>query len=136
MNTYVNISNELRSFFSTCKFFKLLLPLDIIIMFAGLVLIFLNDTLGISLGGFFSALSYWVFILGLLLTYASLKEQFLYIGLLGYGGLCFISLLIDLIGKYHYLSWWSLFRVAIFGGLGYLVLRKTMVGSSNINING
>ena len=55
MNAYVNISNELRNFFSTNKIFRYLLPLDIVIMFTGLALTFLNTALRISIGGFFSA---------------------------------------------------------------------------------
>ncbi|NLK86735.1 MAG: hypothetical protein GX279_04485 [Clostridiaceae bacterium] len=136
MNTYQNISNELKSFFDSNKFFKMLLPLDIIVMFVGLALILLNDILGISIGSFLSALSYWAFIVGLLLTYANLKEQFLYIGLFSYGGICFINVLIAIFGRLHYLNWYSLFRLLIFGGLGYLVLRRTMVGSTGAKING
>lgn len=136
MNAYQNISSELRSFFSTIKLFKLLLPLDIIIMFAGLALILLDDILGISIGSFLSNLSYWAFILGLLLTYANLKKQFLYIGLFGYAGICFVNILIAVFSKPHYLSWYSLFRLVVFGGLGYLVLRRTMTQSPGINMNG
>ena len=136
MNAYQNISNELRGFFSTNKILKLLLPLDIIIMFVGLALVFLSGTLGIYIGSILSGLIYWAFILGLLLTYANMKEQFLYIGLLGYGATKLIDVLIAIIGKYHYLDWGSLYRLVIFGGLGYLVLRKTMVGSSRVNIDG
>lgn len=105
-------------------------------MFVGLALLLLNNVLRVDIGDVLVQVAYWAFILGLLLTYANLKEQFLYIGLLGYGGINLISLLISMIGRAHYLSWSSLFRVAIFGGLGYLVLRKTMVAPSSTNING
>ena len=136
MNAYQNISNELRSFFSNNKIFKLLLSLDIIIMFVGLALVFLSGTLGISIGSFLSGIAYWAFILGLLLTYASMKEQFLYIGLLGYGAVKLVDVLVAIIGRYHYLDWGSLYRLVIFGGLGYLVLRKTMVTPSSTNVEG
>jgi hypothetical protein len=136
MNAYQNISNELRSFFSTNKFFRVLLPLDIIIMFAGLALMFLNNVLGITIGAFLGNLAYWAYILGLLLTYADLKEQFLYIGLFGYGGTRFLEVLIAIFGRFHYLNWAALFGFIIFGGLGYLVLKRNMTRSSGINING
>ena len=136
MNAYQNISNELRGFFSTNKIFKLLLPLDIIIMFVGLALVFLSGTLGIYIGSILSGLIYWAFILGLLLTYANMKEQFLYIGLLGYGAVKLVDVLVAIIGRYHYLDWGSLYRLVIFGGLGYLVLRKTMVTPSSTNVEG
>lgn len=42
VNTYSNISSELRTFFSTNKFFKILLPIDMVLLFAGLVLLFVN----------------------------------------------------------------------------------------------
>jgi hypothetical protein len=125
MHAYVNISKELRSFFSNNKIFRYLLPLDIVIMFAGLILIFMNVTLSINIGGFLSALAYWAFIIGLLLTYASLKERPLYIGLLGYGAIYLISFLASLF-RSGYFSCSSLFRFVVYAGLGFLLLRKTL----------
>ena len=58
MNAYVNISRELRSLFSTNRILRYIFPLDVIIMFASLILIFLNNTVGVNIGGFFSALTY------------------------------------------------------------------------------
>ena len=136
MNTFSNVSSELRAFFSTNRIFKILLPIDMVLLFAGLIILFLINILGIGLGGFFSALGYWAFILGLLLTYANMKEQFLYIGLFGYGAINILDFLISLIGKYHIFSWANLFNAAIFGGLGYLVLKRTLSGSAGASING
>lgn len=129
MNAYVNISKELRGLFSTNKTFRYLLPLDVVIMFAGLILIFMNVTLNINIGGFLGALAYWAFIVGLLLTYASLKERPLYIGLLGYGAIYLISFL-TLLFRSGYFSCASLFRFAVYAGLGFLLLRKTLGKSS------
>ncbi len=136
MNTYSNISSELRAFFSTNKIFKILLPIDMVLLFAGLAIILLSYIFGINFGGLIIALSYWVFILGLLLTYANLKEQFLYIGLLGYAAIQVISIIIGLFGYGHYFSFSSLLAALVFGGLGYLVLKKTLSGSSSASVNG
>lgn len=136
MNTYGNISNELRNFFSTNKFFKILLPLDMVFLFAGLAIIFLGGVFRIYFGGFISSLAFWSFILGLLLNYANRKEQFLYIGLLGYAGVKVIEVLFGLFGSGNYFSWGSLFYALVFGGMGYLVLKRTLTGSSGASLNG
>ncbi len=129
MNSYVSISRELRSLFSTNRILRYIFPLDVIIMFASLILIFLNNTVGVNIGGFLSALTYWTFILGLLMTYASLKERPLYIGLFGYGAIHLISFLISLF-RYGYFSCYSFFRFAVYAGLGWLVLRKVLAGTA------
>ena len=128
VNAYVNISRELRSLFSTNRILRYIFPLDVIIMFASLILIFLNNTVGVNIGGFLSALMYWTFILGLLMTYASLKERPLYIGLFGYGAIHLISFLISLFRGYF--SCYSFFRFAVYAGLGWLVLRKVLAGAA------
>lgn len=136
MNTYSNISSELRAFFSTNKIFKILLPIDMVLLFAGLAIILLGDIFGIYFGGIVSSLAHWAFILGLLLTYANMKEQFLYIGLLGYAAIQVINIIIGIFSAGHYFSWGSLFAALVYGGLGYLVLRKTLTGSANTSVNG
>lgn len=136
VNTYSNISGELRAFFSTNKFFKILLPIDMILLFAGLIILFLGNIFPINFGGLISSLAYWAFILGLLLTYANMKEQFLYIGLLGYGAMSVLVLIITLFSYGHYFSYGSLISALIYGGLGYLVLKRTLSGSSNTSVNG
>lgn len=136
MNTYSNISGELRAFFSTNKFFKILLPIDMILLFAGFAIILLSDVVGIYFGGLINSLAFWAFILGLLLTYANMKEQFLYIGLLGYAGINVLYLIFGLFRYGHYFYWGSLFYALVFGGLGYLVLKRTLSASSSTSVNG
>ena len=102
---------------------------DVIIMFGSLILIFLDNTVGVNIGGFLRALTYWTFILGLLMTYASLKERPLYIGLFGYGGDTpdkFYEIIVR--RRIFQLSW--LFGFAVYAGLGYLVLRKVPAGAA------
>jgi hypothetical protein len=136
MNTYSNISSELRAFFSTNKIFKILLPIDMVLLFAGLAILFLFYVFRINFGDLISSLAYWVFLLGLLLTYANLKEQFLYIGLLGYAAILVINIIIGIFSYGHYFSFASLLAALVFGGLGYLVLKKTLSGSSSASVNG
>jgi hypothetical protein len=136
MNTYSNISSELRAFFSTNKIFKILLPIDMVLLFAGLAILFLNYVFRINFGELIGSLAYWVFLLGLLLTYANLKEQFLYIGLLGYAAILVINIIIVIFSYGHYFSFSSLLAALVFGGLGYLVLKKTLSGSSSASVNG
>jgi hypothetical protein len=130
MNAYKNISSELREFFSNHAIFKILLPLDMILLFLGLAVIILSEVFGINLGGLINSLAYWIFILGLLLTYANMKEYFLYIGFFGYSAVCLIEIIKALVRSGHYFSWSLLFSTIIFGGLGYLVFKHTVTGSS------
>ncbi len=135
VNTYSNISGELRAFFSSNRVFKILLPIDMILLFAGLAILFVDYFNIINFGGLIYSLAYWAFLLGLLLAYANLKEQFLYIGLLGYGAINALHLIITLFKAYHIFSWSSLINALIYGGLGYLVLKRTIAGSANTSFN-
>lgn len=135
MNTYSNISSELRAYFSNHSIFKILLPIDMVLLFGGLILMALSGIFGINFGGIVNSIAYWSFILGLLLTYATMKEQFLFIGLLGYGAINVIEIIIYLF-RWKTFSWGSLFAALIFGGLGYLVFKRTVSGGSSTSING
>lgn len=130
MNTYFNISSELKAYFSNNTIFKVLLPIDMVLLFAGLAIMLLNGILGINFSNFIHGLAYWAFILGLLLTYANLHQQFLYIGLFGYGALHLYGLLEGLFNKYHSFNWSDLFFVLVFGGLGYLVFKRSVSGNN------
>jgi hypothetical protein len=123
MNTYANISRELKTWFSSNSIFKILLPIDMVLLFAGLIILFIIEVLGVNFGGFISSLVFWVFIAGLLLAYANLHNMYTYIGLFGYAAIQIISLLIYLI-KTGYFSWSSLFYAAVFAWLGYVALKN------------
>jgi hypothetical protein len=129
MNTYYNISGELKAYFSNNSIFKILLPIDMVFLFAGLAIILLSGVFGIYLGDFISGLAFWSFILGLLLTYANLHQQFLYIGLFGYGVINLFWLLRDIF-KYHNFGWSSLFYAIVFAGLGFLVFKRSISGNN------
>lgn len=130
VNTYNNISSELKSYFGSNSIFRILLPIDIVFLFGGLFILAL-DNFSVGIGGFVYYFAYWAFILGIILTFANMRNQLLYIGLWGYSAINVIGFFISLLGKYHILSWHDLFNIAIFGGLGYLVFKRTVSGSSS-----
>ena len=127
MNPYTNISSELKTCFGSNSILKIFLPIDMVLLFGGLAIMVLSGVFGINFGSVIASIAYWAFIFGLLLTYANMHEQFLYIGLLGYGVLNAIELIISLIRAGHVFNWNLLFSALIFGYLGYLVFRKTAV---------
>lgn len=130
MNSYENISNELKLFFSKHPVFRVLLPIDSVLIFGALGFMLINNLfprLGLGTGFFgnlIASLVYWVFILGLLLAYANLNEKFLYSGLFGYAGMELILLFIIIV-RSKYFSSSYLVPIIIFGGLGYLVFKRT-----------
>lgn len=133
MNTYNNISSELKTYFSSNSIFKILLPIDMVFLFGGLIILALSYIFGINFGGLVGIIAYWAFILGLILTFANLHEQFLYIGLWSYAAIHLIVFLKILFTGGHNFSWYYLFYLVIYGGLGYLVFRHSVTGSSSNN---
>jgi hypothetical protein len=127
MNTYRNISNELKAYFSTNAFMKVLLPIDVVFLFGGLAIILLNFLGIIFVGGFFFHLGYYAFLLGLLLAYANYHQMFLYVGFFGYGVLAFIEFFWYGIKKYGFWDFGTLLTAAVFLFLGYLVFRHSTV---------
>jgi hypothetical protein len=126
MNSYFNISRELKSCFTNNSFFKVLLPLDAIILLIGLIFIFLNRVIGFGFTPLINALAYWVFILGLLLTYANLRHVFIYSGLFAYAAIEIIRLIIIIFSNWYF-SWSTLFNALVFAYLGYIAFRNYSV---------
>ncbi|MDO8685541.1 MAG: hypothetical protein Q7J78_02605 [Clostridiales bacterium] len=136
MNTFSNISSELKAYFSSHSILKILLPIDMVLIFAGLIFMVINGIfpgLGLSagfFGGLLSAVAYWAFIFGLLFAFANYHQQYLYIGMMGYGAFSVLMIIFYLFRRWGF-SWSFLFDAAVFGGLGYLVFaRSTSSGSS------
>lgn len=123
MNTYQNISNELKAFFSNHPIFKVLLPIDMIFLFGGVGLLILSHF--VSLGSLVYGVAYWAFILGLVLTYANLNEKYLYIGLFCYAALKALIVITNL--KYFSSYYSTLLDCIVFGWLGYLVFKHNSV---------
>lgn len=127
MDTYSSMSSEMRSCLSSNSILKVLLPLDMVLLFGGLVICFITYILDYHPDGFFSTIAYWAFILGLVLAFANLHNKFLFIGLWSYGAISMLLFFKLLFGSGHSFSWDAFFRILIFGGLGYLVFRRSII---------
>lgn len=123
MNTYENISSELKRFFSSHFLFKVILPLDVIIMFGATGVTLLNNFTGI--GSLICTLAYYLRLLGYLLTYANRKDQLLAGGFFLYAAGEGLYVLKHLFSSYSFLSWSSVIAAAIYGLLGYCILKKS-----------
>jgi len=126
MNTFKNISSELKSFFSTNPVFKILMPIDVFFVFGGLAVLVLNYLNFILVGRFFFALGWFGLALGIVLAFADYHLMFLYIGFLGAALLEAINF-VWLIIKFGYWDWQVLFTCAAAAVLGYFVFRKSTV---------
>lgn len=130
MNTYINISSELKAYFSKHPIFRILLPLHMVFLFGGVGLLLINNFA--SIGNFLSALAYYAFLLGLLLSYASLNQKNLYIGMFIYSVMNLYYFFRSII-KFKYVNFNSLFSLIIFGGLAYLIFKHASISSSGAN---
>jgi len=130
LNTYENISNELKAFFSNHPVFKIILPLDMAFVFGGVGILVLHLFLNV---GMLYAIAYYAFFIGIILAYANMHEKYLYLGLFIYAGAsAWLVLANALFNKYvRYLDLYSLLTCLIFGGLGYLVFRRHSLGEGN-----
>ena len=130
-NPYTNISSELKTCFGSNSIFKILLPIDMVFLFGGLAIMVLNGISRNIFGDLIYSISCCAFILGLLLAYANMHKQFLYVGLLGYGAMNAIEFIITLLKPTNLRQqghiWSYLICTLIFGYLGYLVFKKTAI---------
>ena len=122
MSTYTDTGTGVKELVESNKTSKSLLKLDLIVMFVALALLFIDSISNI--GSLLYSIAYWGFIGGLILTFANLKSQMLYLGLYGYALVNLIVFFRALFTKYWGFSWSSLFAIMIFGGLGYLVMKQ------------
>lgn len=131
MNTYANISSELRTYFSGHQVFRILLPLDRVFLFGGVGLLALNRF--VSIGGLLYSLAYYGFFLGLLLAYANFKQKELWIGMFIYAGIKLYPVLrYGIFSRNRFIDFHSLITCLIFAGLGYLIFKGDSIsGVSN-----
>lgn len=127
MDSYLNISKELKTYFNENSFFKVLLPFDVVLIFVGVIFMLFNGILpGIGLGsGFFGyifrSLAYWGFRVGIILAYANLNEKYMYSGL-------FLYSFLYVFWFFKYITSFNLgylISAFIYGGLGYLIYKRT-----------
>lgn len=126
MNTYENISKELRSYFSTNTFFRLALPFDMFVVYGCAGIMIINKF--ISLGTVLGSVAYYGFIIGLLLSFANDNKKIMYYGLFAYAASHAYTLLLIIV-KYRIVNFSSLIDILVFGGIGYLLFKKDTVSS-------
>lgn len=128
MDSYASISQELKKFFSSNKFFKVVLPLDVILFFGAIVYSLLQYVPLISELFIFSQpyarMIDYLGIISMLLVYANRKDQLLAIGffLMAFEG--GIGLLVSLF-RHHYFASQRLVDLGIYLLIGLLVLKRS-----------
>ena len=121
MSAYNDAGTSVKGLLESNRITKMLLSLDIIIMFIALALLLISSFSYV--GSLLYAVAFWGFLIGLVLTFANGKSQMLFIGLFGYALANIITFFINLFKGYGF-SWYSLIAIALFGGLGYMVMKQ------------
>jgi hypothetical protein len=123
MNTYENISKELKSYFLNNSFFRLILHFDMFIVYGSVGLMIVNHF--VNLGSLLVSIAYYAFMLGLLLSFANDNKKILYRGLFSYSGFqLFLLLKYIILPKYRFVNFSALMAFLVFSGIGYLVFKK------------
>lgn len=122
MNTYENISKELKLYFSSNPIFGLILHFDMFVVYGCVGLMIFN--LFVPVGALVTSIAYYGFILGLLFCFANDNKKVLYRALFAYAGGELYFVLKCILQHYRYLNYSSLMGFLVFGGIGYLVLKK------------
>lgn len=122
MSEYTDAGTGVKGLIESNKLSKSLLSLDMVITFAALALLLINSIS--SIGGLLYAIAFWGFLLGLVLMFANLKTQMLYLCMLGYAIVSIIHFFRLLFSKYSSFGWFQLAAIVIFGGLGYLIMKQ------------
>ena len=121
MSAYHNIALQLNSYFRKNNFFKILIPLDLFIVYGCVGAKIFN--VFINIGGLLNALVHYGFFLGLLLAFSNLNNKTVYRGLFIYAGLETFYLLKGII-PHGYLNYHNLITALIFGYIGYAVFKN------------
>ncbi|HEX3029734.1 MAG TPA: hypothetical protein VHT34_10625 [Clostridia bacterium] len=130
MNGLTKTSFELKTWLESNSITKLLLPLDIIIMFISLGLLLLDGLAGGTFLGVLGSVTFYTFLFGLILCFANMKITFLYIGFFSYAVISFIKFIYwtlrSIINwKYFTLYYGPAIDIVIFAGIGLLILWKS-----------
>jgi hypothetical protein len=129
LNTYNNISRELKAWFSSNPIFRVLLPIDMILLSVSLVILLLDNVFAIDFGNFIFTVVFWIFISGLLLAYANQHNMYLYVSLFSYAAIQVLFLIINIF-RTHGFSWFALFAAAISAWFGYVALKYSNYAGS------
>ena len=133
MDTYANISKELKNFFSQNAIFKVLLPLDCVLYLGAYVYRILQLVPGVNdiflLRGMFSDVIYYMGIIGLFLVYANRKDQILALGFFMHAVMSLVWILIDLI-RYQINPFGNILDMLVYALIGFLILKRSYKNSS------
>lgn len=121
MSAYHNIAIQLNDYFKKNTFFKMLIPLDLFVVYGCVGAKVLN--VFIQIGGLLNVLVHYGFFLGLLLAFSNLNNKVVYRGLFIYAGLEAFYLLNGII-SYGYLNYNNLITALIFGYIGYKIFKS------------
>lgn len=128
MNTYNNIANELRVCFNNHPVLRRLLPLDALLVFGALGVIFITSLIGVVgmlAASLVSSVFHYVFILGIILAYANFHNIFVYSGLFAYGSLHILVLLrLAMVGR-------TFSATSLVTGITFLLLGCIALKQSN-----
>ena len=110
-------------YFQDNRFFKILLPVSMPLMFVCAALRLLETF--VSLGSFVSALVFIVFWLSLILTLSQCSFQIAAIGL-GVFALDYLISFISGLIRYHSVAYGTLLYLVVYGGLAFLSYKKSV----------
>ena len=117
------VCDPLFQYFSENKYLRILVPLDIYLMFIGAIGKVLN--LWISFGGIVTNLFYLSFVIGAVMVFSRKSWEMLSYGLVAYGVNFVVGIVKSVVlSRYHVVPCGSIFMVLVYGGLAYLAYNK------------
>ena len=141
MNSFEKISADLNEAFSKNPIFSFVLAIAPILMFVGAGLELFSATIGYGkilgtwLVRIIGALDFWIFVLGILATYAAGKFKLLTYGFAIYTAANIWNFIYLLIPRQYIGSTFSfstLVNILIYGGITYYLFRKTFQNHTSI----
>lgn len=133
MNSFRLISRELKSCISNSRFLKSLSGFEGIIIFASLVILFLNSFSGFGdgFGGLLKTVAFWCLMLGLLIAYSNLSTTSLCLGLFGYSLLNVVNFMRLFVEDGNFL-FSPVVAAVFFGWLGYRAAKEKSDNKADI----
>ncbi len=123
MDELIQACSSLKAYFSHHRLFRILLPLDNVIIIAGLVMLLLDYFGDFKDWGILWALGFWVLAAGLALAFANANWIMTAAGLFIYGALCFIYFLYGLFKAHSFYADELIFAVML-GWIGWGAVKR------------
>jgi hypothetical protein len=125
---YTDMSKAFRKFFSGNGLLKILLPLDVALIIIGVAVLLIGGFFGwfgalIGGGTIIGGLAVYLFIIGIVTAMANGHNQFVWMGLFGFGGISLLRIFRDLFNGGGFFAWGSIFTLAVTGGIAFLVMK-------------